>query len=276
MKELLDIILLISLPTFIVASMLTLGFSLTFQAIIKPLTNIKLVLMALGINFIIMPLLTLVIVNTLNIDDGVKIALIILSMAAGAPFLPKLAEIAKADVGESIGIMILLMVGTIFYLPIVLPLILKGTAINPVEMAQSLVVLMLIPLFGALIMKRYFPQKTDKLVRYTKPISNIALLLAAGSLVVINIKSVISLIGIDLIAITLFMIVAIGVGYIFGGKKKDIMSLSNGQRNVSAAMIVITQNFSETPTAIVATVVIAVYGIVIMFPFAGYLNKKKS
>jgi len=274
MKELLELILAISLPTFIVASMLTLGFSLTFSAITKPLTNIKLVLMALGINFIILPIITLGIVNILNIDDGVKIALIVLSMAAGAPFLPKLAEIAGADVGESIGIMILLMVGTIFYLPIVLPIVMTGTKINPIEMAQSLVVLMLIPLFGALIAKKYIPTITDKLFIFTKPISNIALLLAAISLVVINIKSVISLLGMDLVAITLFMIVAIAIGYLLGGKDKDIMSLSNGQRNVSAAMIVITQNFSDTPTALVATVVVAVYGIVIMFPFAGYLKKK--
>ena len=46
----------------------------------------------------------------------------------------------------SVGLMVLLMVVTIVYLPIVLPLLLQGVAVNPMDIAQSLVVMMLLPL----------------------------------------------------------------------------------------------------------------------------------
>jgi BASS family bile acid:Na+ symporter len=72
--------------------------------------------------------------------------LILLATAAGAPFLPKLAEVAKGNIAFSVGLMVLLMIVTIIYLPIVLPLLLGGVDVNPWDIAKSLIVMMLIPL----------------------------------------------------------------------------------------------------------------------------------
>jgi hypothetical protein len=44
------------------------------------------------------------------------IGLILLATAAGAPFLPKLAEVAKGNIAFGVGLMVLLMVVTIIYL----------------------------------------------------------------------------------------------------------------------------------------------------------------
>ena len=52
--------------------------------------------------------------------------LLLLGCAAGAPFLPKLAELAKGNLAFAVGVMVLLMVTTVVYLPIVLPLLLPG------------------------------------------------------------------------------------------------------------------------------------------------------
>ena len=52
----------------------------------------------------------------------------LLSTAAGAPFLPKLTELAKGNLPFAVGIMVLLAVGTVGYLPLVLPLLLPGSA----------------------------------------------------------------------------------------------------------------------------------------------------
>lgn len=65
------------------------------------------------------------------LDEPIRIGLILLATAAGAPFLPKLAEVAKGSTAFSMGLMVLLMVVTIIYLPIVLPLLLGGVQVNP-------------------------------------------------------------------------------------------------------------------------------------------------
>lgn len=86
--------------------------------------------------------------------------MLLLGTAAGAPFLPKLAEIARGDLPFAVGLMVLLMVVTVGYLPLVLPLLLSGVSVNPAKIARSLVLLMLLPLGGGLALKaRYDPRR---------------------------------------------------------------------------------------------------------------------
>lgn len=79
-----------------------------------------------------------------DMDQPIETGLILLATAARTPFLPKLAETAKGNVAFSVGLMVMLMVATVVYLPLVLPLLLSGVDVNPWDVASSLVVLMLI------------------------------------------------------------------------------------------------------------------------------------
>jgi BASS family bile acid:Na+ symporter len=117
--------------------MASMGLSLTMKQIIDTLKNVKLVILA-----IVAYIITLV----LPLDQSLRIGLVLLATAAGAPFLPKLVEAAKGNIAFGVGLMVLLMEVTIIYLPLVLPLILPGVAVNPMDIASSLIVLMLIPL----------------------------------------------------------------------------------------------------------------------------------
>ena len=99
-----------------------------------------------------MPLLALAVL--LRLDEPLGVGLLLLGTAAGAPFLPKLAQTGKG--GSSVrggGLMVLLMVITVGYLPLVLPLFLPGVSVNPAKIARSLFLLMLLPLAGALAVK---------------------------------------------------------------------------------------------------------------------------
>ena len=70
----------------------------------------------------------------------------ILGAAAGAPFLPVLAQLAKGNLAFAVGLMVLLMVVTVGYLPVALPMFLPGVSVSPGKIAQSLFLLMLLPL----------------------------------------------------------------------------------------------------------------------------------
>ena len=72
--------------------------------------------------------------------------MLLLGAAAGAPFLPKLAEIARGNLAFAVGMMVLLMVASVGYLPLVLPLLLPEVSVDPAKIARSLVLLMLLPL----------------------------------------------------------------------------------------------------------------------------------
>src|SRR5215469_3814642 len=146
----------IAMLGFVISSMLGLGASLTVAQIIEPLRNIRLILLALLANFVAMPVVALGLAKVLRLDEQFAIGLLVLGCTAGAPFLPKLAERAKGDVAFAVGAMVLLMVVTVGYLPIVLPLLLPGVTVDPLKIAQSLVLLMLLPLAAGLILKSHY------------------------------------------------------------------------------------------------------------------------
>src|SRR3954454_14806723 len=115
----------IAMFAFVVSSMLAVGLSLTISQIVSPLRNRKLVLLALLANFVLMPAGALAIDRLLRLDQPLGIALLLLGAAAGAPFLPKLAVIARVNLAFAVVLMVLLMVLTVAYMPRVLPLLLE-------------------------------------------------------------------------------------------------------------------------------------------------------
>ena len=120
----------VAMLSFVVSSMLAMGAGLTVSQISEPLGNARLVTLALLANFVVMPLGALVLAKVLWLDEPFGVALLLLGCAAGAPFLPKLAELAKGNLGFAVGAMVLLMVVTVVYLPIVLPLLLPEVSVQ--------------------------------------------------------------------------------------------------------------------------------------------------
>lgn len=92
MTEGLTVLASVSVLIFVVSSMLAMGLSLTTQQIADPLRDLKLVLLTLLSNFILVPLAAYIIRLVIPLDEPFGIGLILLATAAGAPFLPKLAQ----------------------------------------------------------------------------------------------------------------------------------------------------------------------------------------
>ena len=276
MNEILQITFKISLLTFIVSSMVSMGLSLTVQQIVEPLKNIKLVSLSLIINFILVPLLVYAIIYIIPLNEGEKIALILVSIAAGAPFIPKLADIAKADIPFSLGLMLLLMVTTIFLMPIIVPYIFSGVKVSSWDIAKSLIITMLLPLIIALIIRAYWEKIAKSMQKIFAKLTNIAMLLLIISLVILHTNNLIDMLGYPLLAILALLIGAMFIGYYLGGKERSIRivsALGAGQRNISAALLVGTQNF-DNPDITIMLVAISIFGLFVMMPYAKKIGAK--
>lgn len=278
MNEILETLAQLSVLVFVISSMLSMGLSLTTKQIIDPLKDTRLVIFALVANFVVVPIAAYLITVVLPLDESIEVGLILISMAAGAPFLPKLVQVAKGNTAFSVGLMVLLMVVTIVFLPIVLPLVLQGVEVNPLEIAQSLVVMMLIPLAIGLFIKARYEDSAETIRPTFSMAANIGILVLVVLGVVLNFEAMIDLIGsFGILAALIFLIIAIGSGYLLGGSDrniKSVMALGTGQRNISAAIVVAAQNFdSDVLTYIL---VIAMIGFVVLFPTAGELGKRSK
>jgi bile acid:Na+ symporter, BASS family len=106
LMDLLNKAVTVAMLGFVVSSMLAMGSGLTIRQIIEPLRNARLVLLALLV--VLMPLGALALAKVLWLDNPFAVGLLVLGCAAGAPFLPKLAELAKGNLAFSVGAMVLL------------------------------------------------------------------------------------------------------------------------------------------------------------------------
>src|SRR4249920_847207 len=190
--ELLSKAVPITMLAFVVSSMLAVGLSLTIRQIVAPLRNGRLVFFALLANFVLMPLGALGIARLLRLDQPLGIALLLLGAAAGAPFLPKLAQLAKGDLAFAVGLMVLLMVVTVGYLPLVLPALLPGVAVSPAQIARSLFLLMLLPLAGALAVKARFAVAAARMKPVLDRVSNLSLIVVVLLTVATNIDNLLA------------------------------------------------------------------------------------
>ena len=68
----------------------------------------------------------------------------------------KLVQFMKADIAFAVGLMLILSIVTLVYMPLVLSILLPGVSVNPLSIAVSLLVLIFLPLIsGTVIKSRY-------------------------------------------------------------------------------------------------------------------------
>jgi ACR3 family arsenite transporter len=280
MSDVLGVIVQLSALVFVVSSMLAMGLSLTVSEIVAPLRNLRLLILALAVNFIAVPLVVWGIQAVMDLDQDIYTGLLLMATAAGAPFLPKLAQAAKGNAAFSVGLMVLLMVVTIIYMPIVLPLFLSGVEINPWDIAKSLIVVMLIPLGIGLFMKARWSDTADDLQPLMSSASSFAILLLLVGAIILQWSSIVSLIGTGgIVAIVIFLAVSFVLGYFAGGSDpgtRSVMGLGTAQRNLSAALVVGVQNFSDSPNVLVTVIVAGLIGLVLLLPLAAELGKRSA
>jgi bile acid:Na+ symporter, BASS family len=268
----------VAVVVFVVSSTLGVGLSLTVGEILAPLKNARLVALSLVANFVLAPLAALGLWRALGLDEPLGIGLLLCGLAAGAPFLIKLAEFAKSDLAFAVGLMVLLMVVTVGYVPLVLPFVVEGTTVNAAKIAQSLVVLMLVPLAAGLLLRAGRPGAADRIRPAIGVLSNLSMVLVVLLTIAAHFKSVLSVFGtFGVLAAIVYTVVCIGIGWLLGGpgpSTRRVLALGTAQRNAAAAFVVAGQNFDD-PKVIVMITVVLIVGFILLLPFARLLAKDR-
>lgn len=89
---------------FVLATMLSMGLALTIDEILTALGHRLLMAKSLLVNLVFVPLLAFAFVLAVPMETGHVVGLLLIAMAPGAPFGPKLAEISNSDVGYCSGV----------------------------------------------------------------------------------------------------------------------------------------------------------------------------
>lgn len=138
----------ISVIAFVVLNKLSAGPTLSIRQVSETFSSTRLIISALAANFALVPLSACLIARVVPLEQSLAIAVLLLGTASGAPLLPKLVEFARGHLAAAVGLMAILMTGTIVTLPFVLPMLLPGAHANAWSIARPLLAVVL-PLLAA-------------------------------------------------------------------------------------------------------------------------------
>jgi BASS family bile acid:Na+ symporter len=279
MTETLAVIANLAILVFVLTSMVSMGLSLTMRQVVEPLKNGGLVALALVANFVVAPLAAWGIAELIGLSDSTALGLILVGSAAGAPFLPKLAQMSKGDVAYSVGLMTLLMVVTVAFIPLVLGQLIDSVEVSAWAIAKPLLAGMLLPLGLALVVRARYDEAKNAAPTLNQ-VSTMALVLGGVIALVLALPTMIDSFGTGaFLALFLFVAVTFGAGYLLGGRDRStkvVTSLGTAQRNLSAALLIATTSFADDGEVFVMVMLASVVMLVILLPLAAELGRRSK
>lgn len=265
----------LSVLVFSVSSMLSVGLGSTVQELLGRLSSAPRVVRALTANFVLVPILAYAIGRLLALDAPFRTGLMLLGMAAGAPFLIKLTEAARHDIGTAGTLLVLLVPVTVLYLPIVGPLVLPDVTVTLSEIAVPLLLSLLLPLAVGLAVRAWLPRTAQRLQPSMGVVGTIALTILVALTFILHFRSIVGLFGTGAILAAAILIAgAFGIGFLLG-EDRGVMGLGTGQRNIAAATIVATQSIGN-PDTLAMVVVASLVGMAVLFPVAWRLQRERA
>lgn len=263
-------------PIFVISAMLNVGLTQKPANIFQHLRNWQYLARMVLVNFVVVPALMIFFVGVFGIEEPYAIGLVIFSAAAGAPLLIKLTARSQNEIAAGATVQMVLMIGTVFIMPVLLPLIIEGVSVDSWAIASGLIMQMILPLALGMVVLTVAEHFTAIIQPWIARISNIALYTMLVATILGNLNALGDLrmwaaIGTGILA----LLVAFFVGHNTGlGKETDsqIGALGTAQRNTAAAVIVAQSNFAD-PLVLLTTVLLNTIMMFILLFVATLMSK---
>lgn len=262
---------------FVIASMFGLGLGMTVKDLLAPLRNVRLLLTAMAINFVLLPGVAWVLARLLPLEPDLKVGLILMSAVAGAPLAIKAAQLARGDPVASGSLVTLQVIVTVLYLPFALALLIPGIAVDTVALAMPLFLQILLPFGAGLLMNARYDEEADMARPIMAEISNISLAIMLV-LNLGNVPQVMGLIGTGAIACILAIIfTGLAAGYLLGGPEsgtRKTLALGSAQRNYAAAFVIAQGSFADRPGVFLMLLTASLVSMVVVLIVAGEFGRR--
>ncbi|MGB5191913.1 MAG: bile acid:sodium symporter [Polyangiales bacterium] len=279
MLEALEVVLNVAIAVFIAGVLFTAGLEVTFQQALEPMRNLGLVTRTLLANLVIVPLLVYGASILYPLERPFMIGVLLYGFSAGAPYTPKLVNVAGGDVPSSIAATMLLTVLTIALMPFVLPLLVPGSAIGIWEIAKPLLLQMFVPLLAGLLIRHTSESAATKLRRPANILVNLSALIFLVLALVVHWDELAATARTGAVAYAILLtIVAFAIGYLLGpGKMRGRVTLGliTTARNIGAAATVATANFRDDPRVLITVALCMFVVFALAFPVSKLFFSKR-
>jgi bile acid:Na+ symporter, BASS family len=241
LRTFLDIALKVSLVLFMVGNLLDMGLRLKLREAIGALRNVRFVALSLLWGFILLPGLAYLLTVVVPLEPPYSIGLLLLGLAPCAPFLPPMVDKARGDLGHTAAFMLLTSVATVAYMPLAVPVMVKGFSAGAWTIAKPLLFFLLVPLAIGMAIQFRSASVASKLQPIVKKATGIDTLLMLILCVLIYGKAFLGLVGSYAIGVQIlfFSVASVGPYLLSFGLpqgQKIVLSLGMCTRNIGAAL----------------------------------------
>ena len=263
---------------FLISSMLTLGLSVTVRQILVPLSDARLVISSLATNYVLVPLIAIVVTRIIPLDEALRSGFVLYALAAGSEAGPRFVETGKGNVALAVGLLVLFLAVNIVYVPMILAVALPEAHIDRVKLLTKLVVLVALPTGVGLFLKARHAAITARLRPGADRLSTVFMWLLLALVLLLNVADLSRLLGSGgLLAAALFFTLAFAAGYLTGGRERSdrrTLGIMTFARNASLTLVIAGQVFADRPGALVMIIAMAVVSMLIAVPVASWLGRR--
>ena len=226
----------------------------------------KFVLIGIGAQFIIMPLIAYVLVKGFNLPLGLAIGVVLVGTCPGGTSSNVITYLSKGDVALSVGITSCTTLLAPFMTPILTKLLIgQSIDVNVIAMFLSVVKVVIVPIVLGILAHRFLPKIAEFLKDVLPMISTLGIVAIVIAVVSVSAEKIIANLGI----IVLIVVCHNLFGYLFGflvGKSvtKDMakvkaLSVEVGMQNSGLATSLALTHFATQPLAAVPGALFSVW-----------------
>jgi BASS family bile acid:Na+ symporter len=150
----LQIVLKVSLVIFMVGNLLDMGLRLKLREALEGLRNVPFVVQSVLWGFVLCPALAWGLTKVIPLEPPYAMGMILLGMTPCAPFLPMMVDKARGNLAYAAAFMLLASVVTVVYMPLAVPVMVKGLTADAWTIAKPLLIFLMVPLAIGMAIQR--------------------------------------------------------------------------------------------------------------------------
>jgi BASS family bile acid:Na+ symporter len=266
MHEILTKLLPLAIAVFLFSAMFSVGLDLTIRQIVEPLRNKRLVAVSMIANIVLVPLAALGLAGVIPMDGALKTGFLLYAFSAGTEAGPKLAQLAKGNAAFAVGLLAVLIVTTIVFVPMAVSLVVPDAHVERGKVLAKLLLVVALPMGIGLYLRARHQALAARLSPAMHRLSTSLLFLVFAQLIFVNYDEILAVEAGALLAGLLLFAIAFAIGHALGGPEKAdrrALAIMTFVRAGTISMMIAGQVFAHEPKVLVMATVMTSLSVVL-------------
>ena len=270
MADVVNALMLVSLMCLL----LGVGLRTPFGAVFAVAQQYHIVLRGLVANFVVVPLVFVLVLQGLPLGPDVTIGLLVLAAVPVASAAPPFVRLAKGDLPYAVGLMLIVAFLCVPITPLILALCLPsseaGLEIDLWKIIQTLLAAQIIPLSAGMTIQHVRPRWAEKLLQFVPKLALIGIMLSLTLIAARQAQRIVGLGVLPHLAVLLSILICLIIGNVMmkgeAAEMRRSLAISTAIRNVAVALLIVGTNFPGSP-AVTIVFVFGVLSLIVSFTY---------